>query len=64
MPLHLQKVHSHLNYPLGSLPNSEQLSTEVLSLPMFPELSLFEQQIIVEAISQASADLYCLFKYA
>lgn len=60
IPLHLQKVHSHLNYPLGSLPNSEKLSTEVLSLPMFPELSLFEQQITVEAISQASANLSCI----
>lgn len=38
-PLHLQPVYESLGYKLGQLPVSEQLATEVLSLPMFPELS-------------------------
>lgn len=63
IPLHLQKVHTHLNYPSGSLPNSEKLSSEVLSLPMFPELSLFEQQTIVDTISQAVTNLYCMHEH-
>ncbi len=53
IPLHLQQVHSNLNYPLGSLPISEQLSDEVLSLPMFPELTASAQQVVVESVSQA-----------
>lgn len=53
IPLHLQQVHSNLNYPLGSLPISEQLSDEVLSLPMFPELTASAQKVVVESVSQA-----------
>ncbi|GAX42097.1 DegT/DnrJ/EryC1/StrS aminotransferase [Tolypothrix sp. NIES-4075] len=53
IPLHLQQVHSNLNYPLGSLPISEQLSDEVLSLPMFPELSASAQKVVVDSVSQA-----------
>lgn len=53
IPLHLQQVHSNLNYPLGSLPISEELSDEVLSLPMFPELTASAQKVVVESVSQA-----------
>lgn len=53
IPLHLQQVHSNLNYALGSLPISEQLSDEVLSLPMFPELTASAQKVVVESVSQA-----------
>lgn len=36
--LHLQAAYKDLSYQSGQLPNSEQASQEVLSLPMFPEL--------------------------
>lgn len=36
--LHLQAAYQDLGYQQGQLPNSEQASQEVLSLPMFPEL--------------------------
>ncbi|MEX0268515.1 DegT/DnrJ/EryC1/StrS family aminotransferase [Leptolyngbyaceae cyanobacterium UHCC 1019] len=36
--LHLQAAYKELGYQPGQLPNSEQASQEVLSLPMFPEL--------------------------
>jgi dTDP-4-amino-4,6-dideoxygalactose transaminase len=58
IPLHLQQVHSNLNYPLGSLPISEQLSHEVLSLPMFPELPASSQKVVVESFREALADIY------
>ncbi|MBD2606898.1 DegT/DnrJ/EryC1/StrS family aminotransferase [Scytonema hofmannii FACHB-248] len=58
IPLHLQQVHSNLNYPLDSLPISEQLSDEVLSLPMFPELTTSAQKVVVESVSQAFFDIY------
>lgn len=39
IPLHLQPAYSFLGYELGSLPNSEAWSEQVLSLPMFPEMT-------------------------
>ena len=50
LSLHLQPVYQHLGYQLGDLPISEQCSSEVLSLPMFPELSFNEQQQIASCL--------------
>ncbi len=53
LPLHLQAVYHHLNLPVGSFPVTEQVSNEVLSLPMFPELTSDEQQRVVYALKDA-----------
>ncbi|MGB7442711.1 MAG: DegT/DnrJ/EryC1/StrS family aminotransferase [Coleofasciculaceae cyanobacterium] len=47
LPLHMQPVYKDLNYQTGQLPVVEKVCQEVLSLPMFPELSLEEQQQVV-----------------
>lgn len=47
IPLHLQPVYNNLGYQVGQLPIAEQIASEVLSLPIFPELSFEEQQQIV-----------------
>jgi dTDP-4-amino-4,6-dideoxygalactose transaminase len=52
IPLHLQKVHADLAYSTGSLPISEQLSHEVLSLPMFPELPTSDQQVVIDTVNK------------
>ena len=44
LPLHLQPAYQALGYQPGQLPVSEQASHEVLSLPMFPELSAEQQE--------------------
>ncbi|MBU1693773.1 MAG: DegT/DnrJ/EryC1/StrS family aminotransferase [Verrucomicrobia bacterium] len=43
IPLHLTQAYAHLKYKRGDFPVAERLAGEILSLPMFPELS--EDQI-------------------
>ncbi|MBD1936577.1 aminotransferase class I/II-fold pyridoxal phosphate-dependent enzyme [Microcoleus sp. FACHB-68] len=50
LPLHLQPVYKELGYQAGQLPVSEQVATEVLSLPMFPELSPAQQTQVVYSL--------------
>ena len=54
LPLHLQPVFSYLGLKAGDLPVAEQAAREVLALPMFPELTEAEIQLVVESI----ADFY------
>lgn len=49
--LHLQPAFAYLSYKEGDLPIAEQASREVLSLPVFPELSDGQQDRIVKAIA-------------
>tara|TARA_B100000029_G_C17596782_1_gene964445 strand:+ start:3092 stop:4282 length:1191 start_codon:yes stop_codon:yes gene_type:complete len=50
IPIHLQPAYKELDYPLGSLPITEKLSMEVLSLPMFPEISREDQEYVASSI--------------
>lgn len=52
LPLHLQKCFSYLGYKEGDLPNSERLSKEVLSLPIFPGLKDKEIEYVTEKIKE------------
>jgi len=55
LPLHLQSVYKNLGYQVGQLPVTEQVSHEVLSLPMFPELSPEEQEQVVYTLKDCLA---------
>lgn len=54
--LHLQQAFSHLKYRPDSLPLAEKASREVLSLPVYPELSDAQQDTIVKGIAAFHAD--------
>lgn len=52
IPLHRQECFLDLGYSIGSLPNSEQAASEILHLPIFPELSKDEQVAVVRSVAE------------
>jgi dTDP-4-amino-4,6-dideoxygalactose transaminase len=52
LPLHLQPAFKYLGYKKGDFPEAEKASKEVLSLPIYPELSKREQEFIVKKIKE------------
>jgi dTDP-4-amino-4,6-dideoxygalactose transaminase len=52
VPAHLQKCYTHLGYTVGSFPHAEQSCNEILSLPMFPELSSEQVNYIINTVKE------------
>lgn len=50
LPLHLQPCFAYLGYQAGSCPESERAAAEVLSLPVFPELTAGQRDEVVAAV--------------
>lgn len=50
IPLHLQKAYASLNYAPGDFPVAERVAAEILSLPMFPQLTADQQARVAEEI--------------
>jgi hypothetical protein len=46
VPLHVQRAYRVLNYQKGDFPQCERAAREILSLPMYPQLTT-EQQVCV-----------------
>ncbi len=55
IPVHLLPAYSDLGYKAGDFPHSEQAANEVLSLPMFPELTRRQCEEVAAAV-RALAD--------
>ncbi len=55
VPIHLQPAYADLGYPAGSLPMTERASREVLSLPIYPELTKEMVGLVCQAILDFSA---------
>jgi dTDP-4-amino-4,6-dideoxygalactose transaminase len=52
IPLHLHPAYQHLGYREGDFPSAEQAAREVLSLPMYPELTRSQMEEVARAITQ------------
>lgn len=53
LPLNRQPVYANLGYQLGQLPEADRAALEVLSLPMFPELTELEQERVRDGLKEA-----------
>lgn len=51
-PIHLTKAYHYLGYRKGDFPVTEALSREILSLPLFPELTEQEQETVIHGITR------------
>lgn len=52
IPLHLQKAYANLKYASGDFPHSERAAAEILSLPMFPNLTQAQQRRVVSQVQR------------
>lgn len=59
LALHLQPVFRPLRFKEGSLPVSEMLTKQVLSLPLFPELTESEQLFVIKKVREFYAGSDC-----
>jgi dTDP-4-amino-4,6-dideoxygalactose transaminase len=50
VPLHLQKAYESFGYKLGDFPVTERIASEILSLPMYPQLEGEDQRRVVGQI--------------
>lgn len=55
VPIHLQEAYSSLSYKKGNFPIAERIAEEFISLPMFPELTESQIELVVEAVEDSVA---------
>jgi len=52
IPLHLQKAYAGLNYKRGDFPITERVAAEIVSLPMFPQLTEEAQTEVATSVRE------------
>ena len=55
LALHLQPCFAHLGYRRGALPVSEAATESVISLPIYPELTRDQQDVVIDAVLESYA---------
>ena len=56
IPVHRQPAYADLGYQTGSLPVTEQISSEILSLPMYAGLTSAELESVANAVNSFAAE--------
>jgi dTDP-4-amino-4,6-dideoxygalactose transaminase len=51
IPVHLQPAYSFLGIGKGAYPEAERMASEIITLPMYPELSMEQARKVVDAIA-------------
>jgi dTDP-4-amino-4,6-dideoxygalactose transaminase len=51
VPLHQQKAYAHLRYSTGDFPVTETVAPEIVSLPMFPNLTAEQQGTVAARVA-------------
>jgi len=51
VPMHLQKCFEYLDYKKGDFPNSEKAADATLALPIYAELTVAQQEYVVNSIA-------------
>jgi dTDP-4-amino-4,6-dideoxygalactose transaminase len=57
VPIHLQGAFRHLGQGPGSFPVAEKAAREILSLPIYPEITADQQARVVESLRRALANV-------
>jgi len=52
IPLHRQKAYESLAYKAGDFPATERVASEIVSLPMFPQLTAEQQGRVVNEVAR------------
>ncbi len=55
VPVHCQPAYAHLELCAGALPVTEELAAQILSLPLYPEMTDAEVTQVVDAVREAAA---------
>jgi dTDP-4-amino-4,6-dideoxygalactose transaminase len=55
IPLHLQKAYQHLGYKKGDYPVTERIAEEIVSLPMFPQLTRGQLDQVANRVKEFAA---------
>jgi dTDP-4-amino-4,6-dideoxygalactose transaminase len=55
IPLHLQKAYQHLGYKKGDFPVTERVAAEIVSLPMFPQLTHGQLEEVANKVKEFAA---------
>jgi dTDP-4-amino-4,6-dideoxygalactose transaminase len=50
IPLHMQRAYASLNYRLEDFPVARRIASEIVSLPMFPQLTADQQARVAEEV--------------
>jgi dTDP-4-amino-4,6-dideoxygalactose transaminase len=55
VPVHLQEAYQTLGYTAGAFPIAERCAAEFLSLPMYPELTHFQVDQVIQGVKETVA---------